>query len=56
MDHHGRQRGAKRRFDALAIELGNEPPLSVDGGSGVLIDRRRRFIAESNAPTPSMLA
>jgi murein DD-endopeptidase MepM/ murein hydrolase activator NlpD len=45
LDHHGRQRGAKRRFDArfdaLAIELGNEPPLSVDGGSGVLVDRRR---------------
>jgi murein DD-endopeptidase MepM/ murein hydrolase activator NlpD len=41
LDHHGRLRGAKRRFDALAIELGNEPPLSVDGGSGGLIDRRR---------------
>jgi murein DD-endopeptidase MepM/ murein hydrolase activator NlpD len=41
LDHHGRLRGAKRRFDALAIELGNEPPLSVHGGSGGLIDRRR---------------
>ena len=31
----------RRRFDAEAIELGNEPPLLVDGGSGGLIDRRR---------------
>ena len=23
------------------IELGNEPPLSVDGGTGTLVDRRR---------------
>jgi murein DD-endopeptidase MepM/ murein hydrolase activator NlpD len=41
----GRLRGARdvhrRRFDAEAIELGNEPPLLVDGGSGGLIDRRR---------------
>jgi len=41
----GRLRGAKdfhrRRIDAEAIELGNEPPLLVDGGSGGLIDRRR---------------
>jgi murein DD-endopeptidase MepM/ murein hydrolase activator NlpD len=41
----GRLRGAKdfhrRRFDAEAIELGNEPPLLVDGGNGGLIDRRR---------------
>jgi murein DD-endopeptidase MepM/ murein hydrolase activator NlpD len=36
----GRLRGARRRFDAEAIELGNEPPLLVDGGSGGL-DRRR---------------
>ena len=36
-----RLRGASRRFDAEAIELGNEPPLSVDGGTGGLIDRRR---------------
>ncbi len=34
-------RGASRRFDAEAIDLGNEPPLSVDGGSGGLVDRRR---------------
>ena len=25
----------------MAIDLGNEPPLSVDGGTGVLVDRRR---------------
>jgi len=41
----GRLRGARdfhrRRFDAEAIELGNEPPLLVDGGTGGLIDRRR---------------
>jgi murein DD-endopeptidase MepM/ murein hydrolase activator NlpD len=34
-------RGANRRFDAEAVSLGNEPPLSVDGGAGVLVDRRR---------------
>ena len=34
-------RGANRRFDAEAITLGNEPPLSVDGGTGGLVDRRR---------------
>ena len=33
-DHH-------RRIDAEVIHLGNEPPLSVDGGVGGLIDRRR---------------
>jgi murein DD-endopeptidase MepM/ murein hydrolase activator NlpD len=37
----GRLRGARRRFDAEAIELGNEPPLRVDGGSNGPIDRRR---------------
>ena len=36
-----RLRGANRRFDAEAIDLGNEPPLSVDGGTGGLVDRRR---------------
>jgi murein DD-endopeptidase MepM/ murein hydrolase activator NlpD len=34
-------RGANRRFDAEAINLGNEPPLSVDGGQGGLVGRRR---------------
>jgi murein DD-endopeptidase MepM/ murein hydrolase activator NlpD len=36
-----RLRGARRRFDAEAIDLGNEPPLLVDGGSNGPIDRRR---------------
>jgi murein DD-endopeptidase MepM/ murein hydrolase activator NlpD len=36
-----RLRGAKRRFEAEAIDLGNEPPLLVDGGTGGLLDRRR---------------
>ena len=31
----------RRRFDAEVIHLGNEPPLSVDGGTGSLVDRRR---------------
>ncbi len=31
----------QRRIDAEAIHLGNEPPLSVDGGAGGLVDRRR---------------
>ena len=40
----GRLHGAKnlrRRFDAAVIDLGNEPPLLVDGGTGGPIDRRR---------------
>jgi murein DD-endopeptidase MepM/ murein hydrolase activator NlpD len=38
-----RLRGTKhhRRLAAETIDLGNEPPLSVDGGSGGLVDRRR---------------
>ncbi len=36
-----RLRGASRRIEAEAIDLGNEPPLSVDGGTGALVDRRR---------------
>jgi murein DD-endopeptidase MepM/ murein hydrolase activator NlpD len=39
LDHH-RHRGA-RAIPADAIELGNEPPLSVDGGTGGFVDRRR---------------
>ena len=39
-----RLRGANRRLDTEAIVLGNEPPLSVDGGTGGLIDRRRLSI------------
>ena len=38
MDHA--KRGPHRSRDADVIELGNEPPLSVDGGTGGLIDRR----------------
>jgi murein DD-endopeptidase MepM/ murein hydrolase activator NlpD len=35
-----RLRGVNRRFHAEAIDLGHEPPLSVDG-AGSLVDRRR---------------
>src|ERR1700749_2449666 len=34
-------RDVHRRIDAEGIHLGNEPPLSVDGGVGGLVDRRR---------------
>jgi murein DD-endopeptidase MepM/ murein hydrolase activator NlpD len=34
-------RGANRRFDAEVMTLGNEPPLSVDGGTSGPIGRRR---------------
>lgn len=36
-----RSRGADRSRQAEAIVLGNEPPLSVDGGSSGYVDRRR---------------
>jgi murein DD-endopeptidase MepM/ murein hydrolase activator NlpD len=38
-----RLRGTKhhRRLAAETIDLGHEPPLSVDGGTGGLVDRRR---------------
>jgi len=36
-----RSRGANRSRVADAIELGNEPPMSVDGGSSGFVDRRR---------------
>jgi murein DD-endopeptidase MepM/ murein hydrolase activator NlpD len=36
-----RSRGAQRSRQAEAIELGNEPPLSVDGGTSAYVDRRR---------------
>ena len=36
-----RSRSAYRSRQAEAIELGNEPPLSVDGGTGGFVDRRR---------------
>jgi murein DD-endopeptidase MepM/ murein hydrolase activator NlpD len=38
---HSRSRSADRSKQAEAIELGNEPPLSVDGGTGGFVDRRR---------------
>jgi len=38
---HPRSRGAHRAKQAEAIDLGNEPPLSVDGGTSGLVDRRR---------------
>jgi murein DD-endopeptidase MepM/ murein hydrolase activator NlpD len=37
---HARPRPHRARADA-AVDLGNEPPLSVDGGTGGVIDRRR---------------
>ncbi len=36
-----RSRGAYRSRLAEAVELGNEPPLSVDGGTSAFVDRRR---------------
>jgi len=41
LDHHSRSRSADRSRQAEAIELGNEPPLSVDRGTGGFVDRRR---------------
>ncbi len=39
---HGKRRGTYRaRAEAEPIDLGNEPPLSVDGETGGPIDRRR---------------
>jgi murein DD-endopeptidase MepM/ murein hydrolase activator NlpD len=38
---HSRSHGAHRQRPAEAIELGNEPPLSVDGGNSGFVDRRR---------------
>ncbi len=37
----GRLRTANQRFLADVIDLGNEPPLSVDGANGGPVDRRR---------------
>jgi murein DD-endopeptidase MepM/ murein hydrolase activator NlpD len=41
LDHHRLRASYRTRHDAELIELGNEPPLSVDGEEGSLIDRRR---------------
>ena len=38
---HGKRRITNRNFDLERLELGNEPPLSVDGETRGLIDRRR---------------
>jgi murein DD-endopeptidase MepM/ murein hydrolase activator NlpD len=38
---HGKRRGIYRNFDAERLDLGNEPPLSVDGQMHGEIDRRR---------------
>jgi murein DD-endopeptidase MepM/ murein hydrolase activator NlpD len=38
---HSRSRGAHRSRLATGIELGNEPPLSVDGSTKAYVDRRR---------------
>jgi murein DD-endopeptidase MepM/ murein hydrolase activator NlpD len=38
---HGKRATHRHRAEIDRIDLGNEPPLSVDGGTGVTIDRRR---------------
>jgi murein DD-endopeptidase MepM/ murein hydrolase activator NlpD len=38
---HGRRAALRSRSEFDRIDLGNEPPLSVDGGTGMTIDRRR---------------
>jgi murein DD-endopeptidase MepM/ murein hydrolase activator NlpD len=38
---HVKRRGMYRNFDAERLDLGNEPPLSVDGETRGAIDRRR---------------
>jgi murein DD-endopeptidase MepM/ murein hydrolase activator NlpD len=38
---HGQRRATFRNIEAERLELGNEPPLSVDGGTRDDIDRRR---------------
>ncbi len=38
---HVKRRGIYRNFDAERLDLGNEPPLSVDGETHGEIDRRR---------------
>jgi murein DD-endopeptidase MepM/ murein hydrolase activator NlpD len=35
------RRGRRSQADSEIIDLGNDPPLSVDGGTGGVIDRRR---------------
>src|ERR1700745_438865 len=38
---HGQRRTTFRNIEAERFDLGNEPPLSVDGAAGGEIDRRR---------------
>jgi murein DD-endopeptidase MepM/ murein hydrolase activator NlpD len=41
LDHARGRAHHRSRLEHETIDLGNEPPLSVDGGNGNLIDRRR---------------
>ena len=41
MDHGRLPRPHRSRVEAEIMDLGNEPPLSVDGGNGGMVDRRR---------------
>ena len=38
---HGRRGTNRHKYEIDRVDLGNEPPLSVDGGTGVTVDRRR---------------
>lgn len=38
---HGRRAAFRPKGEIDRIDLGNEPPLSVDGGTGMTVDRRR---------------
>ena len=38
---HGKRGASRHKHEIDRIDLGNEPPLSVDGGTGVTVDRRR---------------
>jgi murein DD-endopeptidase MepM/ murein hydrolase activator NlpD len=38
---HGKRASYRLRGEPDPVDLGNEPPLSVDGGTGVTVDRRR---------------
>ena len=38
---HGKRAAYRLRGEPDPVDLGNEPPLSVDGGTGVTVDRRR---------------
>lgn len=38
---HGKRGATRLKSEIDRLDLGNEPPLSVDGGTGVTVDRRR---------------